>query len=80
MIARTATTAVLTHSRNKSALNAGVTFTGEYIDTLAMNTWSASGGTETVLTEDGALQTVKASIPSDNSILRHYKPLKVTVP
>ena len=45
-----------------------------------MNTWSASGGTETVLTEDDALQTVKASISSDNAILRHYTPLKVTVP
>ena len=77
---RTATTAELTSSRSKSALNAGVTFTVEYSDTLATNSCSASGVTETILTDDGTVQTVKASIPSDSTILRRYMDLTVTAP
>ncbi len=59
---------------------AGVTFTVESSDTLATNSWSASGVTETILTDDGTVQTVKASIPSDSTILRRYMHLKVTAP
>jgi hypothetical protein len=78
--ARTATTAELTYSRSKAALNAGVTFTVEYSDSLATNSWSASGVTETILTDDGTVETVKASIPSEGTILRRYVHLKVTAP
>ncbi len=78
--ARTATTAELTYSRSKAALNAGVTLTVEYSDSLATNSCSASGVTETILNDDGTVQTVKASIPSDSTILRRYMHLKVTAP
>jgi hypothetical protein len=36
-----------------------VTFTVEWRDTLAANSWSTTGVTQTVLTDNGTLQSVK---------------------
>ncbi len=77
---RTASSVEITYPRSKAALTGGFTFAVEWSDTLATNSWSATGVTQTVLTDNGTVQTVNATIPSDSTIFRRYLHLKVTAP
>lgn len=67
-----------TYTRSLSALNAGTGFTVEWSDTLA-NDWQGAGVGETVLSDDGTVQQVKATLPAGNSGHR-FVHLKVTAP
>ncbi|MEQ1852957.1 MAG: autotransporter-associated beta strand repeat-containing protein, partial [Chthoniobacteraceae bacterium] len=69
-----------TYTRSLAALADGVTFTVEWSDTLATNSWSTAGVTQAILTDNGTVQTVKASIPTGNGILARYARLKVASP
>jgi Bacterial TSP3 repeat len=75
---RTANALEVTYTRSKAAFTGGVTFTVEWSDTLAANSWSATGVTQTVLTDNGTIQTIKATVPASPSIPKRYARLKVT--
>jgi hypothetical protein len=77
---RTAGAVEITYTRSKAALNGGVTFAIEWSDTLATNSWSATGVTQVILTDNGTVQTVKATIPTDSTIFRRFIHWKVTAP
>ena len=67
-----------TYTRSKAAMAEGVTFAVEWSDTLTSGTWSNVGVTEQVLTENGTVQTVKASVASGSG--RRFLHLKVSKP
>jgi autotransporter-associated beta strand protein len=70
----------ITYTRSKAALTGGVIFAVEWSDTLAPNSWSTSGVTQTILTDNGTQQTIKATIPTAPTIPRRFTRLKVTSP
>ncbi|MGB8170134.1 MAG: autotransporter-associated beta strand repeat-containing protein [Chthoniobacteraceae bacterium] len=51
-----------TYTRSNAALSEGVTFTVEWRDSLASGAWSNAGVTEQILSNNGTVQTVKASV------------------
>jgi autotransporter-associated beta strand protein len=51
-----------TYTRANAALADGVTFTVEWSDTLAPGSWSSVGVTEQILSDNGTMQGVKASV------------------
>ncbi|MFZ2276735.1 MAG: choice-of-anchor D domain-containing protein, partial [Prosthecobacter sp.] len=67
-----------TYSRSTAAVNAGTTFAVEWSGTLTA-TWSRSGVTQTVLSDDGTTQQVKAVIPV-NAATTMFMRLSVTAP
>lgn len=75
---RTASALEITYTRSKAAFTGGVTFTVEWSDTLAANSWSTTGVTQTILTDNGIVQTVKATVPAGPAILLRHARLKVT--
>ncbi len=56
-----------TYTRSNAAVADGVAFTVEWTTTLPGKAWSTAGVTETVLSDDGTLQTVKALVPRKGS-------------
>ncbi|MGB8168532.1 MAG: autotransporter-associated beta strand repeat-containing protein, partial [Chthoniobacteraceae bacterium] len=66
-----------TYTRSLTAMTDGVTFTVEWSDTLASNSWSNSGVTEQILTTTGSVQTVKASV-AVGSGARRFVHLKIS--
>ncbi len=78
--ARTSSAVEMTYTRSKAALTGGVTFSVEWSDTLATNSWSATGVTQSILTDNGTMQTVKATIPTGSTIPVRFARLKVTSP
>lgn len=64
-LVKNGTTYDFTYTRNKAALASGLSFSVEYTESLTPANWT-SVGSGTVIT-DGALQTVKAVIPSSSS-------------
>jgi hypothetical protein len=75
---RTGSALEITYTRSKAAFTSGVTFTVEWGDTLAPISWSATGVTQSILTDNGTIQTVKATVPADLAIPMRYARLKVT--
>jgi alpha-tubulin suppressor-like RCC1 family protein len=67
------------YSRSTAAANSGAAFTVEWSDTLAAGSWSSTGVTQTVLSDDGTTQQVKAVIPI-NASLAKFARLSVTAP
>jgi hypothetical protein len=67
-----------TYARSVSALNAGTAYTVEWSDTLA-NDWQSAGVSETILSNDGTVQQVKATLPAGSAGHRFVR-LKVTAP
>ena len=65
-----------TYTRNKLA-SAEVIYTVEWTDTLG-STWSSNGVSETVIADDGTLETVVASLPAGSG--HRFVHLKVTRP
>jgi hypothetical protein len=51
-----------TYPRSNAAMLDGVTFTVQWSDTLATNSWSSAGVTEQILSDNGTVQSVKASV------------------
>ncbi len=68
-----------TYPRSVTAVNAGATFIVEWNDGLAANTWSSSSVTQQILTDNGTIQQVKATLPSGASGKRFVR-LRVTSP
>ncbi len=68
-----------TYSRGTAAVTAGSTFTVEWSDTLAAGSWSSSGVVQSVLSDDGTTQQVKAVIPI-NAANAKFVRLSVTAP
>lgn len=52
-----------TYTRSSVAIQDGVTFTVEWSDTLDPGSWSGAGVIEQILSDNGTLQTMKASLP-----------------
>lgn len=67
------------YPRSVSALNAGGTFTVEWSDTLPGTSWSSTGVTEQILSDNGTLQQVKALVPAGTGGKRFVR-LRVTSP
>ena len=76
----TASDLEITYTRNKAALTGGVTFAVEWSDTLAPASWSVSGVPQPVLTDNGTLQSVKATVPAAPTVPTRLTWLKVTSP
>ncbi|MFZ2278024.1 MAG: cadherin-like beta sandwich domain-containing protein, partial [Prosthecobacter sp.] len=68
-----------TYTRSTAAANAGTTFTVEWNATLSAASWSSSGVTQTVLSDDGTTQQVKAVLPM-NGASTMFVHLSVTAP
>lgn len=68
-----------TYPRANTALAHGLSFIVEWSDTLLPLSWSATGVTETILSDNGTVQQVKATVPAGSSG-RRFAHLKVTGP
>jgi len=66
-----------TYPRSVAAQNAGTTFTVEWSDTLAANSYSTTGVSEVVLSTTSGVQQVKATLPAGSNGRRFVR-LKVT--
>ena len=62
-IARNGGMIEFTYIRSVAAMGDGVSFTVEWSDTLAVGSWGTAGVTEQILTDNGTVQTVKATMP-----------------
>ncbi|MFZ2277983.1 MAG: cadherin-like beta sandwich domain-containing protein [Prosthecobacter sp.] len=67
------------YSRSTAAANSGAAFIVEWSDTLAAGSWSSTGVTQTVLSDDGTMQQVKAVIPINGTTAK-FSRLSVTAP
>jgi hypothetical protein len=56
-----------TYTRSNAAVLAGKTFHVPWTETLNNLDWSEAGTTQTILTDNGTTQTVKATIPAGTS-------------
>ncbi|MFZ4767411.1 MAG: choice-of-anchor D domain-containing protein, partial [Roseimicrobium sp.] len=68
-----------TYTRSIAAVNAGVQFAVEWSDALAVGSWSTAGVTETILSDNGTTQQVKASIPVGSATSKFAR-LSLTAP
>lgn len=68
-----------TYTRSVAALNAGAIFSVEWSDNLAGNEWHDTSVTESILSDDGSVQQVKATLPTGANGRRFVR-LKVTSP
>ncbi|OYW71797.1 MAG: hypothetical protein B7Z37_26730 [Verrucomicrobia bacterium 12-59-8] len=69
-----------TYTRSVAAVNAGTVFTVEWSDTLpGPSPWSTLGVSVQILSDNGTVQQVKATLPIDSS-MRRFVRLKVTGP
>lgn len=68
-----------TYTRSTAAVNAGTGFIVQWSSTLAAASWSSSGVVQTVLSDDGTTQQVKAVIPM-NAASMMFVHLSVTAP
>jgi len=78
-LVRSGQTLEFTFSRSITALNNGTLYDVEWSDTLVAPSWSRSGVTQAVLSDDGIRQNLKASIPAGTSGRRFVR-LKVSRP
>jgi hypothetical protein len=70
----------VTYSRSNAALNGGMIFRVEWSDTLDPGSWSTAGVTQSILTDNGTLQSIKATVPALLTVERRFARLKVTQP
>lgn len=77
-IVRNGATLEFTYHRANSAMSGGVSFTAEWSDTLAANSWSNAGVTEQILSDNGTVQTVKASVAAGTGT--RFLRLKISKP
>ena len=67
------------YTRAKAAIADGITFNVEWSDDLSSPNWSSVGVTEQIISDDGTLQHVKASVSNGNGT-RRFLHLKVISP
>jgi hypothetical protein len=77
---RTANAVVITYTRSLAALTEGVTFTVEWSDTLSPHSWSTADAEQSILSDDGTLQSVEATVLTSPAIPRRFIRLKVISP
>ena len=77
-LVRSGDTLEFTYNRVIGALSDGILFDVEWSDSLSLANWSTAGVTESILSDDGTLQVVKASVPAATG--HRYLHLKVTRP
>ncbi len=77
---RTPSALEVTYSRSNAALNGGMIFRVEWSDTLDPESWSTAGLTQSILTDNGTLQSIKATVPTLLTVERRFARLKVTQP
>ena len=70
----------ITYTRSAAAFASGATFRVEWSDTLAPGSWSDVDVTQTLLADDGTVQTVKATIPLGPEIRARFARVKMTGP
>lgn len=68
-----------TYSRSKAAMADGITITVEWTDALQSSAWSHSGVTESIVSDDGILQSIRATLPAGNAGKRFVR-LRVSKP
>ena len=56
-----------TYTRSVAAVNAGAIFTVEWSDTLLGGSWSGTGVTQQILSDNGTVQQVKATLPTGSN-------------
>lgn len=66
------------YTRSVAAINAGMVFTVQWSDTLALERWSTENIAEQVLSDDGMVQSVKASVPAAGG--QRFVRLRVSAP
>lgn len=66
-----------TYTRSKTAMSEGVSFAVEWSDDLSAPSWSTAGVTESILSEDSAVQNVKAILSAGSGGQRFVR-LRVT--
>ena len=76
-VVKNGSTLEFTYTKNKAATD--VTFTVELSDTLDANSWSNSGVTEQLLSDNGTVQTVRATVAAGGSGKR-FLHLKISKP
>jgi hypothetical protein len=62
-----------TYTRANAALADGVTFIVEWSDTLLANSWSQTGVTEQILSDNDPVQMVKATLPAGSGSARFVR-------
>lgn len=67
------------YKRGVKAMNDGVSFIPEWSDTLLPGSWNTSGITQQILSDDGTIQSMRASIERGNETKRFWH-LKVVSP
>lgn len=68
-----------TYTRSVAAVTGGAVFSVEWNDALGTSGWVSTGVSETILSNNGTLQQVKATLPA-GSAGRRFVRLKVTAP
>src|SRR5262249_53259263 len=76
---RNGTAIEFTYARSKAALSDGVTFSVQWSTTLLATSWTTTGVTEQILSDDGTIQTVKATMDG-TALPRCFLRLDVTRP
>ena len=66
-----------TYIRAKAAVLDGVVFTVKWTDTLTPASWSSTGVSESILSDNGVVQQVKATLPTGAGSRRFVR-LEVT--
>ncbi|WP_395753131.1 peptidylprolyl isomerase [Prosthecobacter sp.] len=62
-----------TYSRSTAAVNAGLVINVEWSTTFASGSWSTTGVTQNVLSDDGTTQQVKAVIPTNSATAKFVR-------
>jgi hypothetical protein len=78
-LVKSGSTLEFTYTRSNAAIADGILFAVEWDDTLAAIVWSDVGVTEQLLSNNGTLQTVRASL-SAGAATRRFVRLRVTEP
>ncbi len=77
ILVRNGATLEFTYTRSNAAMADGVNFTVEWSDTLTASSWSNSGVTEQILSDNGTIQLVKASVAAGSED-RRFMHLTIT--
>jgi uncharacterized delta-60 repeat protein len=67
-----------TYTRSDNAINAGAYFTVQWSDTLAPDGWTNAGVTENILSDDGTVQQVQATVSAGTSGHRFLRLLVIS--
>ncbi len=70
---------IFLYSRSSAAQQAGAAYDVEWSDTLEALNWSTAGVTQSVLADDGTLQSVRAVVPL-GGLGRRFVRLRVQAP